>query len=66
MADNDLDYNIESDQSSFIEDVKDTDNNVDPSVGRIANFVEGRFNKAEDARQNDETRWLQAYRNYRG
>ena len=66
MADNDLDYNIESDKSSFIEDVKEGDNDVDLSVGRIANFVEGKFSKAEDARQNDEIRWLQAYRNYRG
>ena len=66
MAEDDLDYNIESDESSFIEDIKNMEDQVDPSVGRIANFVEGRFNKAEDARQNDETRWLQAYRNYRG
>jgi hypothetical protein len=66
MAEDDLEYNIESDESSFIDDAKKTEDNVDPSVGRIANFVEGKFSKAEDARQNDETRWLQAYRNYRG
>jgi len=66
MAEDDLDYNIESDESSFIEDIKDTEEQEDSSVGRISNFVEGKFSKAEDARQNDETRWLQAYRNYRG
>ena len=66
MAENDLDVNIESDESSFIEDKKNTEDEIDASVGRIANFVEGRFSKAEDARLNDETRWLQAYRNYRG
>ena len=66
MAEDNLENNIESDASSFIDDIKNTEDQVDPSVGRIANFVEGRFSKAEDARQNDETRWLQAYRNYRG
>jgi len=66
MAENDLDINIESDESSFIEDKKNTEDDVDSSVGRIASFVEGRFSKAEDARLNDETRWLQSYRNYRG
>ena len=25
-----------------------------------------RYQKAEDSRQNDEDRWLRAYRNYRG
>ena len=66
MAEDNLENNIESDASSFIDDIKNTEDQVDPSVGRIASFVEGRFSKAEDARQNDETRWLQAYRNYRG
>jgi len=66
MAEDELDYNIESDESSFIEDKKSIEDELDSSVGRIANFVEGRFSKAEDARQNDETRWLQSYRNYRG
>ncbi len=29
-------------------------------------YIEGRFTKAEDARFQDESRWLEAYRNYRG
>jgi hypothetical protein len=67
MAENeDLDYNMESDESSFIADVKNSDMDDDPSVGKIASFVQGRYSKAEDARQKDEQRWLQAYRNYRG
>jgi len=66
MAEDDLDYNIESDESSFIDDIKNMEDQEDTSVGKISNFVEGKFSKAEDARQNDEIRWLQAYRNYRG
>ena len=38
----------------------------DPKVGRIVGFVEERFNKAKDDRLQEETRWLAAYRNYRG
>jgi hypothetical protein len=36
------------------------------SVSSIVSFVEGRFKRAEDARQGDEERWMRAYRNYRG
>ena len=36
------------------------------SVSSIVSFVEGRFKRAEDARLGDETRWMRAYRNYRG
>ena len=31
MAEDDLDYNIESDESSFIEDIKDTEEQEDSS-----------------------------------
>ena len=33
---------------------------------KIVGFVTERFRRAEDARYADETRWLKAYRNYRG
>ena len=36
------------------------------SEGDVVNFVQGRFKRAEDVRQQDEQRWLKAYRNYRG
>ena len=39
---------------------------VDPKVGRIESFVQERFSKAETARDTEERRWLEAYRNYRG
>ena len=58
--------NIESSESSFIKDVNKNDDESDTSVGTIITFVENRFKKAEDARVQDEERWLRAYRNYRG
>ena len=41
----------------------------DPSLkseSDVVSFVQGRFKRAEDVRQQDEQRWLKAYRNYRG
>jgi hypothetical protein len=32
----------------------------------VVAFVEGQYNKSKDRRLTDETRWLSAYRNYRG
>jgi hypothetical protein len=42
------------------------DDTLFSSVSSIVSFVEQRFKRAEDSRQADETRWLRAYRNYRG
>ena len=64
--DEDYEENIESADSSYIEDVKENDIHSDPSVGNIIGFINERFTKAEDARRVDEDRWMQAYRNYRG
>tara|TARA_R110000787_G_scaffold42309_1_gene104045 strand:+ start:2831 stop:4921 length:2091 start_codon:yes stop_codon:yes gene_type:complete len=36
------------------------------STGGLVTFVEERFTKSEESRRSDETRWLRAYRNYRG
>ena len=36
------------------------------SYSNIVSYVEDRFERAKDARYHDESRWLQAYRNYRG
>lgn len=52
-------------ESSAIEDVAEEDY-TDPVTGQIVQFVRDKFNKAETARQLDEERWIQAYRNYRG
>lgn len=48
-----------------LEDAKKEDM-IDPKSGRIVSYVQERFNKAETARETEETRWLRAYRNYRG
>lgn len=64
--DDSYEENIESSESSYIEDLKTDSFDIDPSVGNITAFVQGRFKKAEDARRQDEERWLKAYRNYRG
>jgi len=56
----------------FIEDesivLEDTDeSSVDDSkTNNIIPYIEGRYRRAEDYRQQDEKRWLDAYRNYRG
>ncbi len=57
---------METDASSSLEDIKDTENSDDPKSGTIVQLVEQRFKKAEDARFIDEQRWMNAYRNYRG
>jgi len=62
----DINNFMETDMSSSLEDIKDTENSDDPKSGTIVQLVEHRFKKAEDARFIDEQRWMNAYRNYRG
>ena len=60
------------DNEIMIEDdaiaLEDTEDTVveDVDVSSIIPFVQERFTRAEDYRNNDEERWLRAYRNYRG
>ena len=61
----DFETNLESGQSSHIEDTTEGSMH-DPKTGYIVNLVMDRFKKAEDARFTDEQRWMDAYRNYRG
>ena len=56
--------NIEDDALS-LEDSDDS-NQSDIEVKGISNYVMSKFKKAEDYRYDDETRWVRAYRNYRG
>ena len=56
---------FETDEAVSVSDKSNSDD-TDTKVGRIVSYVEGRFRSAEDARRNDEERWLDAYRNYRG
>ena len=56
----------------FIEDdaiiLEDTDDYTvdDADTAKIIPFIMEKYNRADDYRQQDEQRWLQAYRNYRG
>jgi len=62
MADID-DLSYETDEVVAAEEQEDS---LFENVSSIVSFVTERFNRAEDARQADEERWLRAYRNYRG
>jgi hypothetical protein len=62
MAEDEI--NIEDDALS-LEDSEDS-NITDTEVKGIANHVISQFKKSEDYRYDDETRWVRAYRNYRG
>jgi len=52
------------DEAIALEDVNDSE--ADYKVSGLIDFVYSRYKKAEDYRENDEDRWLKAYRNYRG
>ena len=51
---------FETDDVSVIQDGDELD------ASSVVGYINERFKRAEDARQNDETRWLRSYRNYRG
>ena len=48
--------------AASLEDVKNTEQE-DGSANNLIRHVMDRYQKAEDSRQNDEDRWLRAYRN---
>jgi hypothetical protein len=60
-----IDRNMEESDSASIKDMKEGETTDEP-VGSIVSFVENKFSRAETARFGDETRWITAYRNYRG
>ena len=58
-------YGGESDVQITLDDVKEISD--DPAeLQNLVRFVTERYSKAEDTRRQDEDRWLQSYRNYRG
>ena len=66
MAEEDFEEMImDMEETSAIEDISEEDYS-DPLTGRIVQFVKDKYTKSETARQLDEERWIQAYRNYRG
>jgi len=66
MAEEDFEEMImDTDNTSSVEDVA-AEEYSDPLTGHIVQFVKDKYYKADTARQLDEERWIQAYRNYRG
>jgi hypothetical protein len=62
----DQDDIFETDQQMSLEDIT-SDREQDPSeLQTLVRFLLEKYHKAEDTRRQDEDRWLQAYRNYRG
>jgi len=62
MAENE-ELNFDTDEVVAAEDMDDS---IFSSKSSLLTFVGERFRRSEDARRSDETRWLRAYRNYRG
>ena len=62
MAEEDIPVEIES------VSLEDTDDTVEADAGanNIIPFIMEKYYRADDYREQDEQRWLRAYRNYRG
>jgi len=56
---------MDSVEANAIEDM-DEDNYADPLSGTVVGLVQDHYTKASTARETEEKRWVQAYRNYRG
>ena len=56
---------MDTEDASALEDMKE-DTYSDPLAGTVVGLVQKHYKKASDARETEETRWIQAYRNYRG
>ena len=67
MAEEQKELNM-NDKSVILEDTDDSDkvSDVDLNSSSIIDHVMERFKKSDDFREQDEQRWLRAYRNYRG
>ena len=56
---------MDTEEANSLEDMKE-DTYSDPLAGTIVGLVQKQYKKASDARETEENRWVQAYRNYRG
>ena len=61
----DQDDIFEADAQITLDDVEEK-SMEDPEIRALVSYVMERYTKAEDTRRQDEDRWLQSYRNYRG
>ena len=57
--------NYTNDKTLALDDVKNIEEQGF-SGNSLLNFIESRYTRSEESRRTDETRWLRAYRNYRG
>lgn len=53
------------DKTLALADIKNAED-IGFSGGSLISFINERYSRAEESRRADETRWLRAYRNYRG
>lgn len=60
-----IDRQYTEDKTLALADVKNAED-IGFSGGSIISFINERYSRAEESRRADETRWLRAYRNYRG
>ena len=65
MEEDDIFGGSESDVQITLDDVKET-HDEPTELRNVVKYVMERYRKAEDTRRQDEDRWLQSYRNYRG
>ena len=65
MAEELEDMIMDMEETSSIEDVEKEEYS-DPKAGQIVAYVKERYDRAENARETEEHRWIQSYRNYRG
>ena len=57
--------NYTNDKTLALDDVKNIEEQGFAGSS-LLNFIESRYTRSEESRRTDETRWLRAYRNYRG
>ncbi len=54
-----------NDRTLALDDVKNKEDEG-VSIDGLVNYINERYTRSEESRRKDETRWLRAYRNYRG
>ena len=66
MAEDNIDEEVFMDDSSIAVEDTEKDSQDDYNSSNIIPYIMDRYKKADDYREQDEQRWLRAYRNYRG
>ena len=66
MAEDNIDEEVFMDDTSIAIEDTEVDSEDDYNSSNIIPYIMDRYKKADDYREQDERRWLKAYRNYRG